>query len=170
MANIRHQADEEGRIMPFSTFSNGIYLSIVEVDVETGTVDLQRHVMVHDCGVMINPRFVTGQFTGGVVNGIGAALTEEVLHATDGSQVSSGFKTYLLPRANDIPAFEILHQVTPSPFTPLGTKGAGEGGVACTMASLMNAVNDALSPLGASVDELPAVPHRVLEAIRGVAR
>ncbi|MCW2846325.1 MAG: putative Xanthine dehydrogenase, molybdenum binding subunit apoprotein [Marmoricola sp.] len=170
MANIRHQADAEGRIMPFSTFSNGIYLSVVEVDVETGIVELKRHVMVHDCGVMINPRFVTGQFTGGVVHGIGAALTEEVLHAGDGSQVSSGFKTYLLPRANDIPAFEIQHQVTPSPFTPLGTKGAGEGGVACTMASLLNAVNDALSPLGATVDQLPAVPHRVLEAIRGVGR
>jgi carbon-monoxide dehydrogenase large subunit len=170
MPNIRHHADDEGRIMPFSTFSNGIYLSIVEVDVETGIVELKRHVMVHDCGVMINPRFVTGQFTGGVVHGIGAALTEEVLHASDGTQVSSGFKTYLLPRANDVPAFEIQHQVTPSPFTPLGTKGAGEGGVACTMASLMNAVNDALSPLGATLEELPAVPHRVLEAIRGVGR
>ncbi|WP_460832443.1 xanthine dehydrogenase family protein molybdopterin-binding subunit [Nocardioides hungaricus] len=170
MRNIRHLADEEGRIMPFSTFSNGIYLSVVEVDVDTGVVDILRHVMVHDCGVMINPRFVTGQFTGGVVNGIGAALTEEVLHDGDARQTSDGFKSYLLPRATDVPTFEIQHQVTPSPFTPLGTKGAGEGGVACTMASVLNAVNDALDPLGASIDELPAVPHRVLAAIGGGQR
>ncbi|MCW2854009.1 MAG: hypothetical protein JWM84_3673 [Nocardioides sp.] len=170
MRNIRHHADDEGRIMPFSTFSNGIYLSVVEIDVDTGVVSILRHVMVHDCGVMINPRFVTGQFTGGVVNGIGAALTEEVLHDREGRQLSAGFKSYLLPRASDVPAFEIQHQVTPSPFTPLGTKGAGEGGVACTMASLLNAVNDALSPLGASINELPAVPHRVLAAIRGGKR
>ncbi|MCW2836889.1 MAG: hypothetical protein JWQ15_1003 [Marmoricola sp.] len=170
MHNIRHQPDDGGQFNLFSTFSNAVYVSVVEVDVATGLVEVLRHVMVHDCGIMINPRFVVGQFTGGVVTGLGAALGEEILHAADGSLSTSGFKTYLLPRANDVPAFEIAHQVTPSPFTPLGTKGAGEGGVACSMASVLNAVNDAIRPLGASVNELPISPHRVLASLQEVDR
>jgi carbon-monoxide dehydrogenase large subunit len=165
MRNVRHHPDEHGRIMPFSTFSNGLYVALVEVDPATGVIELQRHVMAHDCGVMINPRFVAGQFTGGVVTGLGAALDEEVVHDADGVQRTDVFKSYLLPRATDVPRFEMVHQVTPSPFTPLGTKGAGEGGVACSMAALLNAVNDALRPLGAQVDELPLTPERVLDAI-----
>jgi carbon-monoxide dehydrogenase large subunit len=167
MPNIRHLPDEHGRIMPFSTFSNGLYLSVVEVDPATGLVDVRRHVMVHDCGVMINPRFVTGQFTGGVVMGLGAVLGEEILHSPEGTQTTTALKTYLLPRTTDVPPFEISHQVTPSPHTPLGTKGAGEGGTACAMASILNAVNDAIRPLAARVDELPLTPDRVLSAVRG---
>ncbi|MGD9734357.1 MAG: xanthine dehydrogenase family protein molybdopterin-binding subunit [Solirubrobacterales bacterium] len=167
MPNIRHRPDEKGRIAPFSTFSNALYACLVEVDRETGAVAVLRHVMAHDCGVMINPGFVAGQFTGGVATGLGAALGEEAVYAEDGRLATDAFKTYLLPRANELPPFELLHQVTPSPFTPLGTKGAGEGGVACSMASVLNAVNDALRPLGATVERLPITPQRVLAAIEG---
>jgi carbon-monoxide dehydrogenase large subunit len=170
MTNIRHHPDDKGRIVPFSTYSNGLYATVVEVDPETGIVELRRHVMTHDCGVMINPRFVVGQFTGGVSMGVGAALGEEVRHGADGTQTTDAFKTYLLPRATDLPAFDIDHQVTPSPFSPLGTKGAGEGGVACSMAAILNAVNDALRPLGATVSELPLSPDRVLAAIEEAHR
>ncbi len=165
MDNVRGAPDEQGRRNNFSTYSNALYVSIVEVDRETGVVSLLRHVMAHDCGTMVNPRFVRGQFTGGVVAGVGAALGERIVHGSDGLPTSSTFKTYLLPRANEIPPFELDHQETPSPYTPLGTKGAGESGVACAMASILNAVNDALRPEGVVVRTLPLTPDVVLAAL-----
>lgn len=166
LPNIRHTPDELGRLQPFSTFPFGVHASVVEVDAETGAVHVRRHVVAHDCGTAINPALVDGQVRGGAVMGIGAALGEELAYGDDGRPLSTGFKTYLLARASDVPAIELEHQATPSPATPLGAKGAGEAGFAGAQAAVLNAVNDALAPLGASLERTPASPPNVLAAIR----
>jgi carbon-monoxide dehydrogenase large subunit len=167
--NIRHLPDEQGRISPFATFPSAFHVSVVEVDRETGIVSLRRHVTVHDCGTVVNPLFVDGQVRGSVVMGIGAALGEELVYGEDGLLASDGFKSYLLPRADDLPPIELVHQVTPSPFSFLGAKAAGEGGFAGAQAAVFNAVNDAIRPLGARLDRLPVSAPNVLAALRKAA-
>jgi carbon-monoxide dehydrogenase large subunit len=163
--NIRHLPDDRGHIQPFASFANALHIAVVEVDPETGLVSLERLLAVHDCGTIINPRLVEGQVSGGIVMAAGAALSEELVHDEQGHLLSDTFKTYLLPRAIDIPALEVSHQVTPSPFTPLGAKGAGESGFAGAYAAIVGAVNDALAPLRARIDVTPVTPMRVLDAI-----
>ena len=163
--NIRHTPDEKGRIQPYPTYSFAVHGAVVEVDVETGRIEITRIGIVHDCGTMINPAFIEGQMAGAVVMGMGNAWTEELKYDEDGIPLSTRFKTYLMPRAGDIPEIELVHQVTPSPFTLLGTKGAGEAGVGGGMSVLTNAVDDALAPLGVTVTELPVSPPNVLAAI-----
>ena len=164
--NIVHFPDEKGRIQPYPTYSNAVHAAVVEVDVETGKVDLQRFAVLHDCGVMINPRFVEGQMHGAVVMGIGAALTEEQVYDEDGHLQSGRFKTYMMPRASDVPRIALEHQVTPSPFTLLGVKGAGEAGVGGSQAAIINAVNDAILPTGSRLRRTPASAVNVLAALR----
>lgn len=170
LPNIRHTPDELGRLQPFATFPFGVHASLVELDAETGAVQIRRHVVAHDCGTVVNPAFVDGQVRGGAVMGIGAALGEELSYDADGLPFSGGFKTYLLARASDVPAIELEHQATPTPVTPLGAKGAGEAGFAGAQAAVLNAVNDALGALGASLEGTPASPPNVLAAIRTAAR
>lgn len=160
--NIRHLPDEAGHISVFATYSSALHLSVVEVDPETGEIELRRHVAVHDCGTQINPAFVTGQVQGGIVMGLGVALHEELVHDDEGRLATDSFKTYLLPRANDIPELELGSQVTPSPFTPMGAKGAGESGFAGAVAAVLNAVNDALAPRGVQMDTMPLSAPAVL--------
>jgi carbon-monoxide dehydrogenase large subunit len=167
--NIRHLPDERGRIQPFATFPNALHVSVVEVDPETGVVELRRHVVAHDCGTVVNPAFVDGQVRGGVAMGVGAALGEELVYTEDGRLATDGFKTYLLPRADDLPPIEVEHQVTPSPFSFLGAKGAGEAGFAGAHVAVLNAVNDAIRPLGARIDRLPVSAPNVLAALRAAA-
>jgi carbon-monoxide dehydrogenase large subunit len=167
--NIRHLPDELGRLQVYTTYPYAVHVSVVEVDAETGIVDVRRHVVAHDCGTVVNPSFVDGQVTGGTVMGIGAALGEEFVFGDDGVPLSRGFKSYLLPRAADLPEIELEHQVTPSPHTLLGTKGAGESGFAGAQAAVFNAVNDAIRPLGARLDATPASAPNVLAAILGAA-
>jgi len=164
--NITHFPDEKGRIQPYPTYSNAVHVATVEVDVETGKVVLTRFGCAHDCGVMINPRFIEGQMHGAMVMGVGAALTEHQVYDAEGHLQTNRFKTYLMPRASDVPAIEMEHQVTPSPFTILGVKGAGEAGVGGAQAAIINAVNDAILPLGARLRRTPATPPNVLAAIR----
>ncbi len=168
-ANIRHLPDEQGRISPFATYPNALHVAVVEVDAETGLVELRRHVVAHDCGTVVNPTFVDGQIRGGVAMGIGAVMGEELVYSSDGMLQSDGFKTYLLPRATDLPPIEVEHQVTPSPFTHGGVKGAGEAGFAGAQAALLNAVSDAIRPLGARIDRLPLSAPNVLAALRNEA-
>jgi carbon-monoxide dehydrogenase large subunit len=163
--NITHFPDEKGRIQPYPTYSNAIHIAVVEVDAETGKVDLQRFGVVHDCGNMINPTFVEGQMEGAIVMGIGAAMTEEQVYDEQGNLHSDRFKTYLMPRASDVPRIETAHQVTPSPFTILGVKGAGEAGVGGAQAAIVNAVADAIAPLGARPRRTPVSAPNVLAAI-----
>ncbi len=164
--NIVHFPDEKGRIQPYPTYSNAVHVAIVEVDIETGKVDLQRFGVLHDCGNMINPMFVEGQMHGAAVMGFGAALSEECKYSADGTLLADRFKTYMMSRANEIPMIEIEHQVTPSPFTLLGVKGAGEAGVGGAAGAIINAVNDAIRPLGARLRRTPAAPPYVLAALK----
>lgn len=163
--NIDHTPDEFGRIQPYPTYSSSLHAAVVEVDAETGKVTLLDYVMSHDCGTMINPALVEGQARGAVVMGLGSALSEQLRFDERGRLLSDRFKTYLLPRAGDIPPLRMEHQVTPSPFTMHGNKGAGEAGVGGAQAAVANAVEDALSPLGVVVDAIPLSPPAVLAMI-----
>ncbi|MBA3584001.1 MAG: xanthine dehydrogenase family protein [Gemmatimonadetes bacterium] len=145
------------------TFTNALHMGVVEVDPATGKVDLERYWVVEDCGIMINPMIVDGQIHGGVAQGIGSALFEEMLYDDEGQLLTTTYMDYLLPTAMDIPRIETRHLETPSPSTLGGIKGMGEGGAIAPAAVLAGAVEDALSGLGTAwVDEVPLTPERVL--------
>ena len=163
--NIDHRPDEKGRIQPYATFSNAVHVCAIELDMETGCIELLSHAIADDCGTMINPLAVKGQMFGAAAMGIGGALSENLPYDREGQLRSTGFKTYLMPRAGDLVSFGFTHQVTPSPFTSLGSKGAGEAGVGGAAAALTNAVNDALAPLGKLTTELPLSAPRLLRVI-----
>ena len=167
--NIRHTPDEKGRIQPYPTYSYAMHAVVVEVDPETGVVDVKRVGIVHDCGTMINPMFIEGQMAGAVAMGIGNGMSEELKYDEKGTPLSTRLKAYLMPRAGDVPEIELVHQVTKSPFTLLGTKGAGEAGVGGGMSVICNAVDNALAPLGVTIRELPVSPPNVLNAINEAA-
>jgi carbon-monoxide dehydrogenase large subunit len=166
-ANLDHDPPGPGGVVhtPYPTFPYSAHIAEVEVDPETGLVKLTGYAGVHDCGTVINPKFVEGQFHGAIVMGLGGAYSEWGEYGPDGLLRSNTFKTYLPLRANDLPTLHTGHLVTPSPVTLLGTKGAGEGGVGGAMAAVLNAVNDALRPLGACLRRFPARAPFVLEAI-----
>ncbi len=163
--NTSQVPDPRGRIQPYPTYSNAAFAVVVDVDAETGRVAVLDVAVVHDCGVMINPALVEGQMRGAVAMGLGGVLSEETVFRADGSLASDRFKAYLLPRANDLPPVRMGHHVTPSPFTELGTKGAGEAGVGGAMSAVVNAVEDALAPEGVVVRSLPLTPPAVRRLI-----
>ncbi|WP_246440456.1 xanthine dehydrogenase family protein molybdopterin-binding subunit [Saccharothrix tamanrassetensis] len=169
-SNIREVPDALGRMQTYTTYPYAVHASVVEVDVETGVVTLLRHVATHDCGTVVNPLMVDGQVTGGVVMGLGAAFSEELVFDDDGIPLTTGFKTYLLPRAVDVPRVELGHLCTPAPGTPLGAKGVGEAGFAGALAAAFNAVNDAVAPLGARLDRTPLSPIAIMRALREARR
>ncbi len=146
-------------------YSNGAYAVVVEVDVETGYVRIVRHALVHDCGNLINPAVVETQMTGGIAQGIGASLFEELHYDRDGRVLNASLDTYLLPRATDIPSLRQSHIVTPSPFNPLGVKGVGEGGTIPVAPALAAAIENALGITG-RITHVPMTPPRVLSVIR----
>lgn len=168
--HIRHIPDERGRINTYPSYSNGAYIAVVEVDIETGQVKVTKFSVVHDCGTIINPVFVEGQSQGAISMGIGAALFEQAVYAADGQFLTTGFKDYLLPRAADIPPIIIGHQETPNPFSLLGSKGAGEAGVGGATAAVVNAIADALSSFGVTPRQLPLTPPNVLQMLRDEAK
>jgi carbon-monoxide dehydrogenase large subunit len=144
------------------TFANAAHLVLVEVDPDTGGVKLLRYAVVEDCGQMINPLIVTGQVHGGVAQGIGGALLEELVYDEDCQLTTTTLMDYLLPGATDIPYIDVSHLSTPSPYTLRGIKGMGEGGSIAPGPAIASAVADALSPLGhVFVNELPLTPDRV---------
>jgi carbon-monoxide dehydrogenase large subunit len=149
------------------TFSNAVHGAVVEVDPATGEVRIRRYVVVDDCGTVINPMVVHGQVVGGTAQGIGGALLEHLAYDENGQLLSGTLIDYLLPTATDVPAVEVVSLHTPSPVTPLGMKGVGEGGAIAPGACLANAVTDALAPYGAAVCETPITPELVLRLIRG---
>ncbi len=157
-----HQYVPRGQ--PFA-FTNGIQASYVEVDVETGHVELLGHWVVEDCGRILNPMLVDEQVRGGVVQGIGAALFEECLYDERGRLLNATMSDYLLPTAPEMPDIMVGHFSTPSTFTELGAKGVGEAGTAGSGAAVVNAVNDALRPFGARITEMPMTPERILRAL-----
>jgi carbon-monoxide dehydrogenase large subunit len=135
------------------------------VDSETGQVKLLRYVVVEDCGTIINPRVVDGQIQGGVAQGIGTALYEQALYDENGQFLTGTLMDYLVPTAVDVPRVEIGHIESPSPYTPTGIKGMGEGGAIAPPAAIANAVCDALSSFNVRINEVPITPERVLNAI-----
>jgi carbon-monoxide dehydrogenase large subunit len=146
-------------------FTNGIHASHLEIDVETGFVTLLRHWVVDDCGTVVNPLLVDEQLRGGVVQGIGGALFEECIYSPEGQLVNGSLIDYLVPMAFEMPDIDVGHTCTPTKTSELGAKGAGEAGVAGAPAAIMNAVNDALKPLGARVAAQPFTPERILRAL-----
>ena len=165
-ANIDHVPDALGRIQPYPTYSYAVHVCEVEVDIGTGRTHVQRFGVMHDCGTVINPTFVEGQMHGAVTMGLGAALMEDQRYDAEGRLLSDRFKTYLMPRPSDVPSIEIGHMYSPSPYTMLGVKGAGEAGVGGAQAAIVNAVNDAIAPFGARLRQTPADAPTVLRALR----
>ena len=151
---------------PNFVFPYGVHLCVVEIDLETGHVDLKRYVALDDCGPQINPTIVEGQVHGGVVQGVGQALWEEAVYDEDGQLVSGSMLDYALPRADLLPEIEVLSTVTPSPHHPLGVKGIGEAGTIASTVTVYNAVLDALRPLGVTRIDMPFTPQRVWQAIQ----
>lgn len=149
---------------PFA-FTNGVQASYVEVDTDTGEVTLLKHWCVEDCGRVINPQLVDEQIRGGIVQGLGGALYEEIHYDADGQLLNGSMADYLVPMAGEMPDMQIAHVETPTQESELGAKGAGEAGTAGAPAAVMNAINDALRPLGAQVTEMPFTPERVLRAL-----
>jgi carbon-monoxide dehydrogenase large subunit len=155
------------RAWPFA-FTNGVQASYLEVDTRTGEVKLLKHWCVEDCGTVINPQLVDEQIRGGIVQGIGAVLFEDCLYDDSGQFLNATMMDYLVPMAAEMPDMEIGHVVTPTADSELGAKGAGEAGTAGAPACIMNAINDALRPLGAAViTQMPITPELVLRALRG---
>ena len=148
------------------TFTNGIQASYVEVDPDTGFVKLLKHWCVEDCGTVINPMLVDEQIRGGIVQGIGGALFEECLYSDEGQLLNGSMADYLVPMASEMPDIIVDHVETPTRGSELGAKGAGEAGTAGAPGAVMNAINDALRPLGAKpLTDMPFAPDKILRAL-----
>ncbi|HLB76832.1 MAG TPA: molybdopterin cofactor-binding domain-containing protein, partial [Candidatus Dormibacteraeota bacterium] len=151
---------------PDYVFPFGAHLAVVEVDRDTGRVQILRYLAVDDCGVVINPMIVEGQVHGGTTQGIAQALFEEAAFDPDGQLLTGNLTTYLVPAAPDVPRFELDRTVTPTPRNPIGAKGIGESGTLAAPPTIVNAVMDALGPLGIRHLDMPLTPAKVWEAIR----
>jgi carbon-monoxide dehydrogenase large subunit len=151
---------------PPSAFPNGCHIAEVEVDPDTGTVDVVRYTFVNDFGVVINPLLVDGQAHGGIVQGIGQALRERTVYDEEGQLLTGSYMDYTMPRAEDAPLFVNASHPVPATTNPLGAKGCGEAGCAGALPSVMNALVDALAELGIRHIDMPATPERVWHAIR----
>jgi carbon-monoxide dehydrogenase large subunit len=152
--------DPENFVFPF-----GAHACVVDVDADTGKVDVIRYVCVDDCGPAVNPALIEGQVHGGVVHGLGQALYEQVVYDEDGQLVTGTFVDYALPTSSDVPSLETDRTETPSPVNSLGVKGVGEAGTIACSPAVVNAVVDALRPLGVTYIDMPLTPMRVWQAI-----
>ncbi len=154
---------------PPGTFSNACHVAIVEVDVETGRVRIDTYLVAEDAGRLINPMIVDGQIHGGVAQGLGNALMEEIIYDDTGNILTATLADYIMPTAREMPTIDIHHRETLTPASVTKAKGLGEGGTIGAPAAIVNAVNDALSPFGVSIDEFPATPQRIRAALRAAA-
>jgi carbon-monoxide dehydrogenase large subunit len=148
------------------TYAAGVHAAVVAVDPRTGEVELLRYAVAHDCGRPVNPAVVDGQIAGGVMQGIGGALYEELVYDEDGQLRTGSFMDYTLPTAAEMPDFRFAHVDAPSPLNPLGVKGLGEGGAIGATAAIANAVEGALADYGVVIRRCPLTPDRVRAAIR----
>jgi carbon-monoxide dehydrogenase large subunit len=151
---------------PNFTFPFGAHICVVEVDTDTGSVELRDYVAVDDCGNQVNPLIVEGQVHGGIAQGVAQALFEEAVYDDDGNLISATLADYLVPSAPDLPSFRLDSTVTPSPTNPMGVKGIGEAGCIAATPAVVNAIVDALRPLGVTDVRMPASPWRVWETIQ----
>jgi carbon-monoxide dehydrogenase large subunit len=151
--------------VPTVTYTNAVHVAQVEVDPQTGRVKLLSYVVAHDCGRVINPLIVEGQIHGGVAQGIGGALLEELVYDEHGQLLTGSLMDYALPTARTVPALETVHLESPSPRNPLGIKGVGEGGAISPPAAIANAIEDALAPFGVRITATPLTPRRIVELL-----
>ena len=154
-------------VPPTVTWANAAHVAVIEVEIDTGIIKLLDYVVSHDAGKLINPLLVDGQIHGGVAQGIGAALYEEIAYDQNGQLLSGSFVNYLLPGAMEVPNIKTVHLESPSPLNPLGVKGLGEGGAIAPPAAIANALADALLPFRVRVNEIPLSPNRVMELVAG---
>jgi carbon-monoxide dehydrogenase large subunit len=158
--------------VPTVTYASAVHVAVVDVDTETGAVRLLRYVVAHDCGRVVNPMIVDGQIHGGVAQGVGGGLFEDIVYDAAGQLLTGTLMDYPIPRAGDLPRIETVHMELPSPRNPLGVKGVGEGGAISPPAAIANAIDDALAPFGVRVTEGPPTPSRIaalIAAARGRA-
>lgn len=154
---------------PDFTYPFGTHVAVAEVDTETGGVEVTRYVAVDDCGAVLNPMLVDGQLHGGIAQGVGQALFEEVRYDETGQPLTASLLTYLMPSAAEVPALDTDRTTTRSPVNPFGVKGIAESGIIAAPAAVMNAVVDALAPLGVVDVDMPASPERVWRAARAAS-
>jgi aerobic carbon-monoxide dehydrogenase large subunit len=167
---IKPGLNESADYDPPGTFSNACHVAIVEVDIETGHVRLEKFLVVEDAGRIINPLIADGQVHGGIAQGIGNALFEEIVYDAQGNVQTATLADYTPPTASEIPPIELHHIESPAASSITGAKGLGEGGAIGAPAAVINAVNDALSTFGVSIDEIPATPQRIRAALRAARR
>ncbi len=163
---------ESGEFTPTAvTFPNGTHICEVEIDPDTGVTEVVRYSAVEELGYVLNPMLVAGQTHGGVAQGVGQAMAEQILHDPhSGQMLTASFMDYQMPRADDLPDIRMATREVPTKVNPLGAKGVGEAGTVGAMAAAMNAVNDALAPLGIRHFDMPATPNRVWAAIAAARR
>ncbi len=163
---------ESGEFTPTAvTFPNGTHICEVEIDPDTGVTEIVRYSAVEELGRVLNPLLVAGQIHGGVVQGVGQALGEVIIHDAElGQMLTASFMDYQMPRADDYPDFRMATREVPTAVNPLGAKGVGEAGTVGALGAAMNAINDALAPLGIRHFDMPATPGRVWEAIQAARR
>jgi len=152
--------------VPTVTYASAVHVAQVEVDPATGAVKLLRYVVAHDCGRVINPIIVDGQVHGGVAQGVGGALFEEMVYDETGQLLTGSLMDYAVPKADDLPLIETVHLEFPSPRNPLGVKGLGEGGAISPPAAIANAVEDALAPFGVRITETPVTAARIVALLQ----
>jgi carbon-monoxide dehydrogenase large subunit len=157
---------ETGTYDPPGTFSNACHVAIVEVDEETGRTTVEKYLVAEDAGRIINPMIAEGQVQGGIAQGIGNALLEEIIYDDDGGILTANLADYMPPTAHEIPPIELHHMETPSVNSITKAKGLGEGGTIGAPAAILNAINDALTPFNVQIDEIPATPQRIRAALR----
>jgi 2-furoyl-CoA dehydrogenase large subunit len=168
--SVARAVDAEDRVNSSNTYGFIAEVMAVEVDPETAAIRIVQYVTVHDAGTIINPMIAEGQIHGGALHGLGGALYEELLYDDSGQLLTATFMDYLVPTASEAPVIEIAHVVSPSPLTPLGSKGLGESSSMTVPAVIANAVSDALAPLGIRITELPMTPDRLWRLIRDAVR
>jgi aerobic carbon-monoxide dehydrogenase large subunit len=151
---------------PVGTFSNACHACVVEVDADTGHVGIERFIVVEDAGRLVNPMIADGQIAGGVAQGIGNALLEEIVYDETGNILTATLADFLPPTIREIPPIVLMHVETLTETTLTGSKGLGEGGAIGAPAAVLNAINDALAPFGVSINEMPATPQRIRAALR----
>lgn len=164
--NVSWVPDEHGRVRLYPTHGSGAQGVVVEVDVETGEIQIEKMWIAHDCGKVVNPAIVHGQIIGSTIQGLGGTMFEHLSYDDQGKLLTKTLNDYQLPNIMSVPPIEVLHMETPSPITPLGTKGVGEGGCIGTPAVLLSAVEDALREFGVTVERTPLDPMRVRALVR----
>jgi len=154
----------------FGTATSASHMAVVEIDPDTFQTTVRRYVVAEDCGRIINPMIADGQAHGGVVQGIGVALLEEIIHDDNGQILTTTLADYVLPGAGEIPHMEIIHLETESESTIGGYRGLGEGGTIGAPAAIANAIADALAPLDININELPATPERLFRLVQAARK